>query len=142
MEIVRNALRVILCQLFRPRTFWPLVPGTGPRDLRKRLQLEKCCGNISPYRRGLHSHTPCSSLAAVTLDWTKIRQISASIPLPLILAGGLTSQNVARAIRMVQPYAVDVISGVEKEAGVKDGKLMQRFVCAAKGFNHSDKDKI
>jgi phosphoribosylanthranilate isomerase len=43
---------------------------------------------------------------------------------------------------MVQPYAVDVISGVEKQAGVKDGKLMQCFVCAAKGFNHSDKDKI
>jgi phosphoribosylanthranilate isomerase len=74
----------------------------------------------------------------VILDWTLIRQVSASIRLPLILAGGLTAQNVAQAIQMVRPYAVDVISGVEKEAGVKDPQLMRDFVRAAKEMDCSD----
>lgn len=75
----------------------------------------------------------------VTLDWSTIRQVSASIRLPLILAGGLTAQNVSQAISLVRPYAVDVISGVEKEAGVKDEHLMQEFVRAVKaaGQSHS-----
>lgn len=70
----------------------------------------------------------------VILDWSVIRHVSASIRLPLILAGGLTPENVAQAIQMVRPYAVDVISGVEREAGVKDAQLMRDFVKAAKGF--------
>lgn len=68
----------------------------------------------------------------VALDWSMIRQVSVSINLPLILAGGLTAQNVSQAIALVRPYAVDVISGVEKEAGVKDEHLMQEFVRAVK----------
>lgn len=68
----------------------------------------------------------------VALDWCVIRQVSASISLPLILAGGLTAQNVGQAIALVRPYAVDVISGVEREAGVKDERLMQEFVRAVK----------
>jgi len=68
----------------------------------------------------------------VALDWSMIRQVSASIRLPLILAGGLTALNVSQAIALVRPYAVDVISGVEKEAGIKDEHLMQEFVRAVK----------
>lgn len=49
-------------------------------------------------------------------------------PLPLILAGGLTPENVAEAIRIVGPYAVDVASGVESAPGVKDVAKMRRFV--------------
>ncbi|MFN8627114.1 MAG: phosphoribosylanthranilate isomerase [Candidatus Binatia bacterium] len=46
----------------------------------------------------------------------------------LILAGGLTPDNVAEAIRSVRPFAVDVASGIEREPGRKDWESMRRFV--------------
>jgi phosphoribosylanthranilate isomerase len=46
----------------------------------------------------------------------------------LILAGGLTPENVGEAVRRVRPYGVDVASGVEREPGVKDHTKMQRFI--------------
>jgi phosphoribosylanthranilate isomerase len=70
----------------------------------------------------------------VALDWGMIREVRENIDLPLILAGGLNPENVARAVEMVEPYGVDVISGVERESGIKDGRLMSDFVGAAKGI--------
>ncbi|MGA1823856.1 MAG: phosphoribosylanthranilate isomerase [bacterium] len=64
----------------------------------------------------------------VALDWKIIKKIAAHIRLPLILAGGLTPENVRDAILIVQPYAVDVISGIEKAAGIKDPQLIKRFI--------------
>jgi len=71
----------------------------------------------------------------VTLDWDVSARMVKEIDLPLILAGGLTSVNVSQAVQQVKPYAVDVISGVEKEPGVKDGEKMRKFIVAAKGMN-------
>lgn len=60
-----------------------------------------------------------------TFDWTMIPE---SRPLPLILAGGLNSANVSAAIEAVQPWAVDVSGGVEREKGVKDPTRIVEFL--------------
>jgi phosphoribosylanthranilate isomerase len=54
-------------------------------------------------------------------------------PVPVILAGGLTPENVAGAIRSVRPYAVDVASGVEVRPGIKDPARVADFIRAARG---------
>ena len=65
-------------------------------------------------------------------DWAVIRQQKESLGLPLILAGGLTPDNVAAAIEAVAPNGVDVASGVEREPGRKDPELIARFIIAAR----------
>lgn len=66
-------------------------------------------------------------------DWNSSKLIKQAIrPVPLILAGGLTPENVAAAVRVVQPYAVDVSSGVEMQPGIKDNQKMLAFVKNAK----------
>lgn len=65
----------------------------------------------------------------VVHDWELSRRIRQMVePKPLILAGGLTPENVKDAIRVVQPYAVDVSSGVESRPGVKDSQKVFEFV--------------
>ncbi len=62
-------------------------------------------------------------------NWTISRAVRERVaPTPLILAGGLTSDNVRVAIETVRPYAVDVSSGIEIHPGVKDPAKMRGFV--------------
>ena len=58
-------------------------------------------------------------------DWELIPD---DIPLPLVMAGGLTPENVAAAVQKVQPYAVDVSSGVESGPGIKDHEKIEKFI--------------
>ena len=62
-------------------------------------------------------------------DWSVI---PAALPLPLILSGGLTPENVGAAIRQVRPVAVDVSSGVESAKGVKDASKIAAFAAAVR----------
>jgi phosphoribosylanthranilate isomerase len=72
-------------------------------------------------------------------DWTLSRQIREAIEsIPVILAGGLKPENVKEAILTVQPYAVDVASGVELYPAVKDHKKIRAFVENAKEIKLPD----
>lgn len=74
----------------------------------------------------LDAHVP--GLAGGTgqgFDW---KDIPRDLPIPVILSGGLTPQNVGRAVREVKPWAVDVSSGVEAERGVKDPRKIEEFI--------------
>lgn len=68
-----------------------------------------------------------------TQDWKRAKSIREKLdPTSLILSGGLTPQNVKQAIRTVMPYAVDVASGVERIAGIKDPVKVKQFIAEAK----------
>jgi phosphoribosylanthranilate isomerase len=67
-------------------------------------------------------------------DWTISKKIRESISVPLILAGGLNSENVAVAINAVKPYAVDVCSGVRKDDKLDETKLLN-FIREVKDEN-------
>lgn len=69
--------------------------------------------------------------SAVPFHW-ELAAGAAALGKPIILAGGLTLENVAEAIRAVDPYAVDVSSGVEAAPGKKDHGLMTEFIRRAK----------
>jgi phosphoribosylanthranilate isomerase len=60
-----------------------------------------------------------------TFDWAAIPR---DLPIPIILSGGLTAENVGRAVREVQPWAVDVSSGVEATRGTKDPRKIVEFI--------------
>jgi phosphoribosylanthranilate isomerase len=65
-----------------------------------------------------------------TAPWDLVASLR--IDVPLILAGGLTAENVAEAVRRVRPYAVDVASGVEASPGHKDPEKVRRFIAQAR----------
>ena len=71
--------------------------------------------------------------SGVRADWQALREWRRELRLPLILAGGLTPENVAEAIATVRPAAVDVASGVESSPGRKDEARVRAFLRAAKG---------
>jgi phosphoribosylanthranilate isomerase len=69
----------------------------------------------------------------VVHNWEISRRVRQVIqPKPLILAGGLNPENVAEAVRTVEPYAVDVSSGVEQKPGVKSNHKIVEFIKNAK----------
>ena len=68
-----------------------------------------------------------------TIDWQRAAEIAARRR--VMLAGGLTAANVADAIRRVQPFGVDVASGIEARPGVKDAQAMTSFVAAVRDVN-------
>src|SRR5215211_1027530 len=81
---------------------------------------------LDAHRPGAHGGTGAS------FDWELLANRRSEVP--LILAGGLTPDNVDEAAAMVHPYAVDVASGVESEPGVKDHALMAAFLERAQAF--------
>jgi phosphoribosylanthranilate isomerase len=69
----------------------------------------------------------------ITHDWSISKLVRDAIyPKPLLLAGGLNPKNVAEAIKIVKPYAVDISSGVEARPGIKDPAKIESFIREAK----------
>lgn len=69
----------------------------------------------------------------ICLDWPSLPRLDK----PLILAGGLSPVNVAAAIRLVQPYAVDVSSGIELSKGKKDEGKIRAFASAVRNADEA-----
>jgi len=67
-----------------------------------------------------------------TVDWALAARAGEFVRKPVILSGGLKAENVAEAIRVVNPYGVDVASGVEREPGKKDADKLRRFFAACR----------
>jgi len=74
---------------------------------------------LDAFVEGAHGGT------GAAFDWNLV---PGELPLPVILSGGLTPSNVAAAIRRVRPWAVDVSSGVEAGAGIKDPRKIAAFI--------------
>jgi phosphoribosylanthranilate isomerase len=72
------------------------------------------------YWHGLHGGT------GTAFDWDLVAKRRSKVP--MILAGGLTAENVAGAVDLVRPFAVDVVSGVEAEPGRKDHAKVEAFL--------------
>lgn len=82
---------------------------------------------IDAYRKDLYGGT------GLTAEWTIAARLAQQYP--ILLAGGLTPENVAEAVRQVRPWGVDVASGVEVSPGKKDAGKMKMFVERCHGVN-------
>jgi len=118
---------------------------------REREQLNSFLIKVLQVRPGIHTHLDVNLRGYDALltdtykkgydggtglvsDWNECSLVRDKIhPLPLILSGGLSPANVARAIAKVRPFAVDASSGVESAPGVKDARKIREFVRLAKG---------
>lgn len=112
----------------------PVVPAFrvgGPGDVAAiRAYLDRC--PVPPLAILVDAHVPgLHGGTGVRVPWHLLAE--AAFGVPLILAGGLTPENVADAVRLVRPWAVDVASGVESKPGIKDAGKMRAFVQAATG---------
>lgn len=74
---------------------------------------------LDSHVEGLHGGS------GAAFDWTLV---PSDLPLPVVLSGGLTVENVVEAVRKVRPAAVDVSSGVESAKGIKDARKIAAFV--------------
>jgi len=107
-----------------------VVHVTGPEAVATARGLERRVDAI--ILDTFDSTTGRGGATGKTHDWEISRQIVESVRVPIILAGGLTPDNVAAAIRAVRPWAVDVHSGVEDPDGTRNLSKMRAFIERAK----------
>lgn len=98
----------------------------GPETLEELDRFPTAGWLLDSYTPGRHGGT------GATFNWDLAARAVAR-GRPVWLAGGLTPDNVAEAVRRVRPFAVDVSSGVESAPGVKDPARIAAFIAAAKG---------
>jgi phosphoribosylanthranilate isomerase len=110
--------------LYRP--VWKALPVRSPRDL-EHLDVWPAEALL------LDAPTPGRGGAGKTFDWRLAREARERYPsINFVLAGGLDADNVTTAIQAVEPWAVDVASGVEAGPGIKDPAKLAAFIGAAR----------
>jgi phosphoribosylanthranilate isomerase len=100
------------------------------------MQMAEAAAHAAKYRVLVDAKVGSSNLGGTgrTFNWSKARSVLTSQPeLRVIVAGGLDPENVAEAIHVLQPWGVDVASGVEREPGRKDFDKLKRFIENARG---------
>ena len=116
---------VAQCEGFN-RPYIKAIRVATETDIRAEIEKYPSASGIllDSYQQGVPGGT------GVSFDWAKI---PAGLDTPVILAGGLTPENVAGAIRQVRPYAVDVSGGVEQSKGIKDPHKIDKFIREVEG---------
>jgi phosphoribosylanthranilate isomerase len=118
-EVKRVSLAV-----YRP--VWKALPIKSSRDLNA-LDVWPAEALL------LDAPTPGRGGGGATFDWQLAREARERYPrINFVLAGGLTAENVSAAIKTVEPWAIDVASGVEAAPGIKDAAKLAAFIGAAR----------
>jgi len=96
-------------------------------------EIERAIADFRPHALLLDAYHPDKmGGGGVTFNWDLAVEAKNRFGLPIVLAGGLTPDNVSEAVRVVRPYAVDVASGVEAEPGRKDHARLRAFIQAVR----------
>lgn len=139
-EVSPGSLALLAQDGFRPI---PVVPVKDPDFANADHPWRSAEASVRPSAVVLDAYDPQrlgGTGRCVPWEWVESAQADGRLSdwPPLVLAGGLQSQNVAEAVRRVRPYAVDVSSGVELEGmpGRKDAALMQAFVRAVRSVGN------
>jgi phosphoribosylanthranilate isomerase len=118
------------CQALAPYAFKALRPRSAADAEEGVARFGALAGTGEPRFLIDASHPQLYGGTGATGDWSIGRSIAERFP--ILLAGGLTPTNVAEAIRAVQPWGVDVASGVERAPGLKDPEKIVAFIQAAR----------
>ncbi|HAA80684.1 MAG TPA: N-(5'-phosphoribosyl)anthranilate isomerase [Thermoanaerobacter sp.] len=110
---------------FKNFTVWKAIRIKDKEDLEKTKQFKVNSFVFDTLTKNEYGGT------GKTFNWKVLKGMELNVP--IILAGGLNENNVEEAIRIVNPYAVDVSSGVETE-GYKDFKKMKSFIEKVRGI--------
>jgi phosphoribosylanthranilate isomerase len=106
---------------------WGLSPVGRGDELERADRIRKCVSAIVLDTK-LDPKSEIYGGLGISHDWEISRKVRDKLlPYPVILAGGLSTDNIKKAIRTVRPFAVDVSSGVEEE-GLKEPVLVRRFI--------------
>lgn len=103
------------------------IPYVRAVSMKQGVDLLEYAGRFSSARALLlDAHVPgIPGGTGQTFDWSAIPR---DLPMPIILSGGLSAENVGPAIQAVRPWAVDVSSGVEASRGTKDPRKIVEFI--------------
>jgi len=135
---IRETVRVVgldTIQLHGAETpqFCEALRGVATRLKAFRVRGPETLGDVNRYEGTVEAYLLDAYVPGIaggtgaTFDW-ELAVAARELERPLILAGGLTPETVANAVRRVRPYAVDVSSGVERAPGRKDPDKIDRFI--------------